>query len=245
MKRLAFIMMALAAVTAFAEIKQISVYGEGASYYQFTHDEPTNTGDYHDFTNAAQPWLAAQRIHLTIPSEADVWVSNYVNSWYGEIPALDGNVYQMGAEQYGAVQVNGDKTWVGSGETAIVTFKDALTGVENKTTAYFLGHFLGGEEVYVWMTTLESDGGERVTSEQLVHDASHDTTLASRVDGTHDLADNVRVNFGLTNEFPREFVMMGATDPSMPINGEPLPGVMATVFVAGGVYAASKKRKKK
>ena len=246
MKKLTFVLALLVvASTAFAEIKALQGYGDTATFYQFTHDEATNTGNYHDGRNAGQNWLGAQTIQLFIDTESDLWVSNYVDSWYSDILALDGNVYQMGDKQYGAFEIYGDKVWEGNGVSKLVTYKDNVSGLENTTEAYYVGHFKGGETVALYMTTLATDGGETVDSWQYVNDADHPTTLYSRVDGTHDQAGNVRLNYGLTT-YPdgREFVVFGVSDNPMP-SGQPLPGVFSTIAVACCSIACIRNRKAK
>ena len=250
MKKITFMLVLLAfASTTFAGIKAVQGYSNTASFYQFTHDETNNTGDYHDYRRADQDWLGAQMIYLHIESETDVWVSNYIRSWYEDIEALDGNVYQMGETQYGAYEVNGDRVWKGTGESRIVTYNDDNnSNITNTTEAYYVGHFEGGETIALYMTTLENDGGETVDAMQYVYDAAHDTTLYSRVDGTHDLAGNVRVNFGLSEDggttlLAREFVAFGVSDNSTP-SGQPLPGVLSTIVVACCSIACAKKMKK-
>ena len=272
----------LLASAAFAGIEAVAGYDDDtAVYYQFTHDTHNNTddwtkhtGSYTEVTNSQQNWLAACQIELTIGGPCDVWVSNYVNSWYWPKPLapLDGNVYDMSATLYGANQLNGEKVWIGNGETTKVTYVDDATGVTNWTTAYFVGTFEGGEVISLWMTTLPTDGHETVDMQQLVQgkyivdpnveDESEreygyaNTTLMSRNIDTHDLAGNVRVNFGIDNGvygdgvgIPREFVAFGVTDgkvhdhPSP--SGQPLPGAMATCLLAMGAVAAAKKMKKR
>ena len=247
MKKLGFLLLATVLVSsALAEIKQLDGYSSNAVFYQFMHDEPTNTGDYHDNRNAGQNWLGAQTIRLYVANEMDVWLSNYVNSWYAPIDALNGNVYQMGQGQYGAWQLNGEKTWVGSGATATVTYTDGA-GHDNSTDAYFLGHFEGGEEIAFWMTALENEGGEQVDTMQYVYDEGHNTTLASRLDGTHDLASNVRINFGFTTIAAgegREYVAFGVSDHTEP-TGQPLPGVMTSALLGLTVVLGAKGARKK
>jgi hypothetical protein len=129
-----------------------------------------------------------------------------------------------------------------------VTFeKDGHT---NTTEAYFLGHFKDEDDVYLWMTTIADDGHELVTSEQFVKDENHNTTLVSRVDGTHDLADNVRLNFGIDSEngglVGREFVAFGVSvNEEHGPSGQPLPGVLTSMLISAGVIGlASRKRRK-
>ena len=262
----------LLASTAFAGIEAVAGYDdETAVYYQFTHELPSHTGSYVEVANPKQSfWTEAHQIQLTIGGPCDLWVSNYIRSWEEPIAALDGNVYDMAPIKYGATTIDGSKTWIGNGETTTVTYNDVGgdpgTGEStNSTTAYFVGTFEGGEVISLWMTTLPTDGGETVDMQQLVNGSyvenpeaalrdrvweTYETTLASRVIDTHDLANNVRVNFGLTT-FPdgREFVAFGVTDgkvhdhPSP--SGQPLPGAMATCLLAMGAVAAAKKMKKR
>lgn len=248
MKKFAFALCALMeTATAFAGVASVEGYSDTASFKQFTHNEATNTGNYVDGRHPDQNWLGAQTISLSIDSACDVWLSNYVSSWYWPKPldALDGNVFDMGATKYGAIALDGSQTWVGTGETTMVTFVDDATGVTNSTEAYFVGHFEGGEEVSIWMTTLPEDGGETVDMQQYVADADHPTTLASRVDGTKDLAGNVRMNFGLTNMIGREFIAFGVGGTAPAPSGQPLPGIAIAGALALGTIAAAKKMRKR
>lgn len=250
MKKIAIMLVLLAfASTTFAAVKALEGYSDTATYYQFTHDIITNTGDYIDYWRPEQPWLGNKMIYLHVDYESDVWVSNYIRSWEENIVALDDNVFQMGAKQYGAFEVDGDKVWEGTGESRTVTYNKVINGREytNTTQAYYVGHFEGGETVALYMTTLESDGGETVDSQQYVYDWRHDdTTLYSRVDGTHDVADNVRINFGLTT-YPqgREFVAFGVGGENPPApSGQPLPGVLTSCLVALGATGIAARRRK-
>jgi hypothetical protein len=252
MKKITIMLVLLAfASTTFAAVKALEGYTDTATYYQFTRDPVSNTGDYINYsrTEPGQTQLAAQMIYLHVDYESDVWVSNYIRSWEENIVALDENVYQMGAKQYGAFEVDGEKVWEGTGESRTVTYNKVINGREytNTTQAYYVGHFNGGETVALYMTTLESDGGETVDSQQYVNGWKHeDTTLASRVDGTHDVADNVRINFGLTT-YPdgREFVAFGVGGENPPApSGQPLPGVLTSCLVALGATGIAARRRK-
>ena len=63
--------------------------------------EQFDKSSFHEEQRDEQPWLGAQMISLSVKGGTSVWLSNYVNSWYWPkpIPDLDGNVYQMGANQ--------------------------------------------------------------------------------------------------------------------------------------------------
>ena len=71
---------------------------------------------------------------------------------------------------------------------------------------------------------------------------THDTTLVSRVYNTHDLADNVRINFGV-NEIGREFVAVVENPDFNGVSGQPLPGGLTASLIAIGILAVSKKLK--
>ena len=252
MKKL-LLTMAMISLCASAAIKSVNGYNEDAVFYQFTHDEATNTGNYRHYSNIGQYWaggVGPQIIRLTVPGEMDVWLSNYVRSWYEPIVALDGNKFDMSEAKYGAVQVNGDKTWVGTGDTTEVTYTDGA-GHDNSTEAYFLGHFEGGEEVYLYLTLLEAEDYETVTTDQYVEDPEHSTHLVSREDGTHDQAGNVRVNLTVDINDPvfstaREFVVFGAgyeEDSDIVTTGGPLPCLPFAAILSFGTIAAMKRRK--
>lgn len=229
---------------AYAGIKSVEGYNSTASYVQFTYND-LNTGNYVNAYKPDQNWLGAQEILLNIDSEVDLYFSNYVSSWYWPKPLdpLNGIVYDMGLEQYGVF--NADKTWYGTGDIRTVTFYDDATGITNQTEAYYVGHFKGGETVALFMTTLPADGAETIDSIQYVNDANHSTVLWSRLDGTHDLAGNVRINFGLEDYVAHEFVAFGVSDQSAPPSGQPLPGTLATVLISGLCIGGLKKIKKK
>ncbi len=250
MKKIAIMLVLLAfASTTFAAVKALEGYSNTATYYQFTHDDLNNTGDYTDHRRSDQNWLGAQMIYLHIDYESDVWVSNYIRSWEENVAALDGNIFQMGATQYGAIEVDGDRVWEGTGDHRTVTYNrfDA-NNVEHlhTTEAYYVGHFEGGETVALYMTTLPIDGSEKISAMQYVNDPAqnHYSMLASREDGTIDAADNVRINFSLSTG-AREFVAFGVGGENPPApSGQPLPGVLSTIIVACCSIACAKKMKK-
>lgn len=252
MRGVLILLLVLASLVSFAEIERVQGYSDGAVFFQFTHDEATNTGDYTDSRREGQNWLGAQLIQLHIGSKMDVWLTNHVRSWYEPIPSLDGNVYDMASQKYGAYEVDGSKSWIGNGQVTAVTFSDGGSH-ENTESAYFLGEFEGGEDVYLWLTTIPEDGGEAVSTDQWVQDANHDTSLVSRLDNTHDIAGNVRINFGIDSESygltAREWVAFGVYEEEdyHGTSGQPLPGVLISALLATGTIlsVSSKKRLKR
>lgn len=258
LKRISFALcLMLAASAAFAGIKSLQGYSN-ATFYQFGHDHGDNEGDYRHNDNPKQNWEAAQQIRLIIPADCELWVSNYVDSWYSDIKPLDDNVFEMVAtvensdqdlskDWYGAQEIDGDgKRWVGTGETREVTYIDDDTSLTNTTDAYYVGEFEEGDVIYLWMTTLPEDDPElaQVDMQQAVADPENDTPLLSRTHQTFDQAGNVRINFGIDSvtfgSIGREFVAFGV---SRPPSGQPLPGVMATTLLAMGTVAAAARKK--
>ena len=258
MKKILFVLCAVAVATAYAGVKQIDGYSEDAVYYQFTHDPTTNNGNWFDSRRSDQNWEPAQMITLKIGAKMDVWLSNYVSSWYDPKPLLplNGNIFDMDAG-YGIVQVNSTGTVEhvsgngGDNRTSTVTyFYDANPSITNSTEAYFLGSFDVGDEIGIWLTTLPTDGGEQVDTQQYVQDADHNTTLVSRIDDYTDLAGNVRINFGIDSTsvgfIAREWVAVGVSDETIqPPSGQPLPGVMVSCLIGMCTIGAATKMKKK
>lgn len=246
MKKLLLFLTALS-LPLLANVGSVDVYDDGTPFYQFTQ------GDFNSVTNSSQPWLAAKSISIHIGSAMDVWLSNYVNSWYGDIPALNGNEFNMARGSYGAYDVNSGRNWVGTGDTATVTYADANgAGRPNSTEAYYLGHFNGGEDVVIWLTAIENNAA---SSTQLVNNGEIDPTdLVSRVNGTSDIAGNVRLNFGYVTDngyVAHELIAFGSYGEFSPtgggaVSGQPLPGVLASSLIIGGCVAlVSKKRRRK
>lgn len=232
--------------------------------------EPFKQFTQADFTDTAKPgqsWASANTFTLSVKANTSVWLSNYVSSWYDPkpLPALDGNVFNMAAGKYGYIykndlaaldMANGSYDslihWA-NGETNTITYTNPLNpSITNYTTGYLLDEFKEDAEIYLVMTTLAGDGGETVDTYQYVQDADHDTTLLSRQHNMLDLAENVRINFGIDSvavgPIAREFVAVytgagsssGGTSPS----GQPLPGLLfAGMISLVTVLGASKMRK--
>ena len=245
--KLAFMLLATVVVTAFA--------GVAAPFYQYAD------GAFTKGMRDAQPWLGAQMISLEVTAGTTVWLSNYVQSWYEPIPNLHGKVFDMSEGKYGYIRKSdlqtsyknnsdyADKIIWSSGETTDITFTYAEGGPSNTTTAYLLDTFDTDDEIFFVMTTIPSDGGETVDSFQYVQDkygqdTSIDTTLVSRVAGTHDLAGNLRINFGI-NEIGREFVSVFMKPDSNGVSGHPLPGLLVSSLLAMGTVLAGKRLRKR
>lgn len=216
--------------------------------------------DYTDYNKPGQNWTSANVFTLNVKANTTVWLSNYVRSFYEPIPDLHGNVFNM--EKYGYIykndlpnlsQANGSYDslihWA-NGETNTITYTySANPAITNTATGYLLDEFKEDAEIYLVMTTLAQDGGETVDTFQFVYDNENNTTLLSRQHNILDLADNVRVNFGVNGVYGgREFVAVydstnGSSGHGGP-SGQPLPGLMfASLLSFGTVFSISKLRK--
>lgn len=244
-----FIMMVLA-------MAAVAVAGVKEPFKQFTQ------ADYTDYGKPGQDWSTANMFTLKVHGGSDVWLSNYVRSWYEPIADLHGNVYDMGVVKYGYIYkddmtsdmlANGsyvDKIHWSDGATTDITYTDGIR--ENTATGYLLDYFENDAEVYLVMTTLPSDSGETVDTYQYVADADNETSMASRQHNTLDIAGNVRVNFGIDSEaegrIGREFVAVyddtayiRHTAPA----GGPLPGlVFVGLLSVGTIFGASRLKKR-
>ena len=133
--------------------------------------------------------------------------------------------------------------------TQITYFADSNENLKQTTTGYYLGSFSEDKEIFLVMHTLPEDFDQEVDSYQYVYeDPSYvDTTLKSRLDGTHDIAGNVRINFGLSNYSAREFVAVYRPigEDGGHSSGQPLPGVLIAGLISVGTIASAKYLKKK
>lgn len=207
---------------------------------------------------SSQPWEEAQLITLKVGAGTNVWLTNYVDSFFAgpRIPDLHGDQYDMvGTHKYGYIYADDFQNleatnyeslihW-SNGETTDVTyFYDDNPEIKVKTTGYFLEHFNEDAEIFFVMMTLPEDGSETVDSYQYVYDENHDTTLVSRQHNTVDLAGNVRVNFGIDSYalgyIGREFV---AVYDKPATSGQPLPGMAVCLLLAAGTIAGAKRIK--
>ncbi len=251
MKKLVSMMLILTVASVFAGVEE--------PFKQFTQ------ADFTDYNRSEQNWPSAAPFTLSVKANTSVWLSNYVSSFYWPkpLPDLHGNVFDM--TKYGYIYKNDLATldlekgsydslihW-GSGETTTITYTYSPDpSITNSTTGYLLDEFKEDAEIYLVMTTLASDGGETVDTYQYVQDADHNTTMLSRQHEYLDLADNVRINFGIDSvadgPIAREFVAVytgagsstGGTSPS----GQPLPGLLfAGMLSLVTVFGASKMRK--
>ena len=197
-------------------------------------------------------------VTLSVQGGSSVYLSNYINTWYGEVSNLGDSNYaagydmSTGAYGYMIAQKTADGKVTtdgivhpGTGETKDVTYKNP-NGTETKTTTgYFLGTFDEDTEIFFVMTP--NGYNSKINSYLPVNDPNNDppvtSILASRQINTTDLAGNIRVNFGTVDGIGHEFVIgYEAAPPSS--SGQPLPGVLSTIVVACCSIACAKKMKK-
>ena len=139
--------------------------------------------------------------------------------------------------------------WANGDTTTITYYYDPNPDITNYTTGYLLDTFDEDAEIYLVMTTLPTDGGETVDTYQYVQDANNITTMVSRQHNTLDLANNVRINFGIDSAseglIGREFVAVYSGTGGTIISGQPLPGLLfAGLLSLGTVFGAAKLRKR-
>lgn len=242
MKKIISMILILMTISVFAGVVE--------PFKQFTQT------DFTDTMRSEQPWNSARLFTLSVKANTTVWLSNYVKSFYEPIPDLHGNVFNMGEKKYGYIYKN-DLTsldiekgnydslihWA-NGETNKITYTYSPNpSITNTATGYILDEFKEDADIYLVMTALDIDGGETVDTYQYVQDINHDTTLLSRQHNTFDLADNVRINFGINDG--REFVAVyNKTDGGYSPSGQPLPGLMfAGILSLGTVFGVSKIRR--
>ena len=231
------------------------VFASESNFVQFTLD------DFNTYDSAGGPiqeWIPAQMITLSVQAGSSVYLSNYINTWYGTVENLSSDTYaagydmSAGAYGYMIAQKTADGKVTtdgivhpGTGETKDVTYQNP-NGTETKTTTgYFLGTFENDTEIFFVMTP--NGYNSKINSYLPVNDPNNDppvtSILASRQINTTDLAGNIRVNFGTVDGIGHEFVIgYEAAPPSS--SGQPLPGVLSTIVVACCSIACAKKMKK-
>ena len=199
-----------------------------------------------------QNWESARMITLNVKAGTSVYITNYVSSWYG-IPDLDAADYEAGYDmspgQYGyipAVRTASGVAAAGdfipsSGETVSVTYRNPDGPQSLATEGYLLGMFDKDAEIFLAMTPRGYE--EQVDSRNPVNDPYGDpavfSVLVSRQANYLDLADNVRVNFGLDDSIGHEFVL-GYVDATA---GQPLPGMLFSGLLVLGMGAATRIRR--
>ena len=255
MKKILFFVLAVFSLTLMAGVQAPFVQYTAADY-SFA-DKPTQeTSQFSDM------------ITLKVSAGQSVWLTNIIDTWYGENPGLD-EIFDMGQNRYGYFKAtdsiinaeieksdyaaNGIQVKYGNGTTTSVTFYDDSLPTRTVTaTAYLLDTFTQDTEIFLAMTPLEPGSTELVDMYQFTTDAAHeDTILQSRKLTSHeipypssvpDFAGNVRVNFGtVTGGY--EFTVV-FSDPIAPV-GQPLPGLLVAGLLSLGTITLGSKAKKR
>ena len=201
-----------------------------------------------------QNWESARMITLNVEADTSVYITNYVSSWYG-IPDLNDADYDAGydmsPERYGyiyAVRTADGVAAVGdfipsNGETVSVTYRNPDGPQTLTTEGYLLDTFSRDAEIFLVMTPRGYE--EQVNSMEPVNDPNGDpavfSVLVSRQANYLDLANNVRVNFGLDDSIGHEFVLGYVDVP--PSAGQPLPGMLFSGLLVFGMGAAKRIRR--
>ncbi len=204
------------------------------------------------YESPEQKWGPAKRLTFKVTSGGSLWMTTYVSNWY-DVGHL-GDTARMTAGNYGWTTTSGmsevGTVFASTGETTTKTFEHPTNPALNvTTTAYFLGNFEAGDEIGLWLTNKTEGHPDQIGySLGPVHDGAHPTIeLGSRQYETVDAAGNARVNFGFINGGESvEFLLYGAEyhGGGGPV-GQPLPGVFATLLVAGGVGTTLTRKSRK
>ena len=205
-----------------------------------------------------QDWIPAQMITLNVSAGSTVYLTNYVSSWFGDMPNLgDADYaagYDMSANKYGYVFAQkdtegnvstlGDIHWA-DGSTKEITYQNPDGPQTRTTTGYLLDTFENDAEIFFVMTP--NGYTETVNSYDPVNDQDDDpaveSILASRQINTVDLAGNVRVNFGTVDDVGHEFVIGSEATP--PTTGQPLPGMLLCGLLSLGTASAASRLRKR
>lgn len=217
-----------------------------AQFVQFTDS------DYNTYT-AIQDWTPAQLITLSVKAGTDVYMSNYISNWYGDIYDLGDSDYaagyDMGKGKYGYVYAVKDSEGIArpvgevhyaEGKTKVVTFSNPNGPQTKSTEGYLLGSFDKDAEIFIVMTP--NGYTEEVDSFSPVNGGGFTSALASRQINTYDQTGQTRVNFGTVDGIGHEFVIGYEARPAEP-SVQPLPGVLATCAIGAGVVAFIRRRR--
>ena len=165
-------------------------------------------------------------------------MSGYVSDWGGTLTDL-GTTADMTAGNYGWMTADGTIV-SGTGETMDVTFTNGVAS--NSTTAYHVGDFVAGDEIGLWLTNTNKNKPDQEGYSLGPVGQGLNEELDSRQINTVDLAGNTRINFGFAHGGGSvEFVLVGGEGTV----GQPLPGVFATLLLAGSVGTALTRRNRK
>ena len=289
MKKLLMTVLMLVGVATFA-VEVTKEYNINPVFQQFTaadynNDIPrdrANVGSLGEsYIQYYGPWGGTALFTLDVKGGTGVWLSNYISNNYGGVIDLDKNIYNMSPKAYGYIYEKDMPSLIeekpnydslihpSNGATTTITYTSLTADGEGKyptvsTEGYFLDYFEEDAKIYLVMTTLPEDGGEKVDTYQFVQDnnAYTDTTLKSRQHNTSDIAGNIRVNFGIDlppvgdgnlTDISREFVAVYSGDSELIRSqigggtaGGPLPGVFfAGLLSLGTVFGASKVKRQK
>lgn len=227
----------------------VTISALAVDFVQFTEES-------YNLYNTTQDWTSAQMITLSVKKGQDIYLTNYIRSWYEVLPDLGAKDYlagyDMSANKYGYVYAEkladgsvrpiGD-IYYGDGLTKEVTIKNPTGPQEQTLTGYHLGMFDKDAEIFLVMTPNGYD--ETVDSFSLVNANDYPSILASRQINTYDLAGQTRVNFGTVDKVAHEFVI--GYEASATPSGQPLPGVLTTALLSMctvGVISKRKNRRK-
>ncbi|NMA40872.1 MAG: hypothetical protein GX937_11935 [Lentisphaerae bacterium] len=219
-----------------AMVMMVGLSAQAALQYQITKNPDTG-----------QFWEPASRLTITINEGGSLWISSYVNAWYGDLTDL-GTIADMTEGNYGWITTPGGGAMgtimPSTGESKEVTLWNKEHTKSNTTTAYFVGDFEAGDEIGLWLTNMRTGTPQEGYSLGPVKEGLNEE-LISRQINTKDLAGNTRFNFGFANGGSSvEFILSGGDYHGGAV-GQPLPGAFATLLLAGGVGTALTRKNRK
>ncbi len=192
-----------------------------------------------------QGWPAAQQLLFKVTGGGSLWISSFVSNWYGTLQDL-GSTADMTAGNYGWMTQDGTIHY-STGETKEITFTKEDGSKSISTNAYFVGNFNAGDEIGLWLTNTTDSKPDQLGYSLGKVGEGLNAELGSRQYNTTDIAGNTRINFGFLNGGDSvEFLLSPDTHYSGggPV-GQPLPGVFATLALAGGVGTALTRKNRK
>jgi len=189
-----------------------------------------------------QSHTSAQQLTIRITEGGSLWMSTFVSDWGGNVGgtlADLGATADMTAGNYGWMTAGGAVV-AASGETMTVTFTNGVQS--NSTTAYLVGDFEAGDEIGLWLTNTTKNKADQEGYSLGPVGEGVNAALVSRQINTVDALGNTRINFGFAKGGSSvEFILVGGEGTV----GQPLPGVFASLLLAGSVGTALTRRNRK
>ena len=166
-----------------------------------------------------------------------LYIMDKINTLYSTNNELLSTVVNVAdTSQYGWIDQSTGTVHEADGSQVIVYSNEVVT-----QTAYKLGDFTAGDEVGVWVTTLQGDTGGSILNRQNPINSSN---LVFREYGdTSDVFGNQLANLSFTDGTNVFFGFYGEAVTGF--SGQPLPGMLASFLLGGAALGAVSRRKKR